>query len=790
MATTQQMRQVWGTETVKQISELVVRRPRSVLLGALIVLILSVIFGGSIADRLGEGGFDDPGSDSVRATDELEARFGTGMVDLVVLATIEPPNTSVDAPEAITAGAALATEIAAIDGTDDVVSYWTTQDPTLRSDDGRRALTLLRVPDLGDDNRRQVIDALIDTYGSTTTGPLAIEVGGRDAVFARMGDVIEDDLAVAELIAIPLTFLVLVLVFGGLVAAGLPVGVGLFAALGAFTVLRIVTAFTDVSIFALNLITALGLGLAIDYSLLIVSRYREERRRLDDTTALVRTVQTSGRTIAFSGLTVAISLGTLLVFPLPFLRSFAWAGLGVVGFAMLASTVVLPAALHLLGPRIDRFTLYRRPIGRHAISPWTRLARRMTARPWPVILITVPLLVFTAVPFLGVSWGEADDRALSADDPVRAISDVLRSEFESAEANAIPLVGIGSSAPAEATAFALDVSRTTGVGRVDTVSGSFTDGAAIVPPTAANDRFAGDNATWFNVVPSVEPISADGEQLIAELRALTSPYETTLVGGGIAAFVDTKAAVLDTVWLAGALIGFVTFVLLLVMFRSVVVAVKAIVLNVLSLGATFGVMVWIFQDGNGADLLGVTATGQTDITTPILMFCIAFGLSMDYEVFLLARIKEEWDRTGDNVASIIRGLTATGRLVSNAAILLSITFLSFALTSNVATITLFGLGLAVAVLVDAFVVRITLVPALLTVAGRRNWWAPQPLARLLDRLPEPETNLDPHPTVDRRETLDLRQTLDLRETVDLRRTDQPDARTLDEPGAARADVES
>ncbi len=745
-----------------RIATLVLARPRSVLLVALITLFVSIVVGGSIADRLSEGGFDDPSSDSVRAEAELESRFGTGAADLVVLATVDPSVTSVTSADAVTAGVALTDELAAVDGTDDVASFWTTGDSALRSDDGRRALVLLRVPDVtGDADRRAVVEALVDEYGSTTRGPLEIEIGGREAVFDRIGEVIEEDLAVAELIAIPLTFLVLVVVFGGLVAASLPVGVGIFAGLGAFTILRLVTTVTDVSIFALNLITALGLGLAIDYSLLIVNRHREERRRTDDDREAVRrTIETAGRTIAFSGLTVAISLGTLLVFPLTFLRSFAWAGLGVVAFAMLASIVVLPAALVLLGPRIDSLTVYRRRTGRHAVTVWTRLGRRMTSNPWPVILVVVPPLALTAVPFLGVQWGEADDRALPVDDPVRQVSDVLRDEFATAEADAFPLVGLGSGSSADATAFAIDLSLTEGVARVDTVSGSFVGGAAISPPGPTADRFAVDDATWFNIVPAVEPISAEGEALIGAVRALPTPYDEAYVGGAIAAFVDTKAAVVDNVWIAATLIGITTFVLLLVMFRSVLVAAKAIVLNLLSLGATFGLMVWIFQEGNGAGLLDITATGQTDITTPILMFCIAFGLSMDYEVFLLARIKEEWDRTGDNVGSIVGGLTATGRLVSNAAVLLSITFLSFALTSNVSTITLFGLGLAVAVLVDAFVVRITLVPALMTVAGRRNWWAPRWLIRVLDRVPAHDA--DP---------IDLRTVtpdVDLRDTVDLR----------------------
>ena len=626
--------------------------------------------------------------------------------------------------------------------------------------DGDHGLILIRVPETPDDtDRRATISDITETYGDLDRGAISARVGGREAVFERMGSVIEDDLVIAEAVAIPLTFIVLIVVFGGLVAASLPVGIGLFAALGAFVVLRVTASMTDVSIFALNLVTALGLGLAIDYSLLVVNRYREERTRGDDhRDALLRTVETAGRTIAFSGLTVAISLSALLVFPLTFLRSFAYAGVGVVAFAMLASIVVLPAALAGLGHRVDRFRVYRRRVGRHAANPWKRLGTTMADRPWPTILIAVPLLVLTALPFLGVEWGEADDRALAPGDPVREVSDILRADFASAEANAFAVVALDPDPTAGVTPFALALSQLDGVTRVDTATGSFSDGASIVPADGSDAAFATSDAVWFRVVPSIEPISPEGEQLIADVRALDSPFVETFVGGGTAAMVDTKTAIVDRAWIAALWIAGATFVLLFAMFRSVLVPLKAIALNVLSLGATFGLMVWVFQEGNGAGLLDITATGQTDITTPILMFCIAFGLSMDYEVFLLARVKEEYDRSGDNRAAVIAGLAGTGRLITQAAVLLSITFVSFAVTANVSTITLFGLGLAVAILVDAFVVRITLVPALMVVAGRLNWWAPRVFRHGRHRRVGP-----PRPPIDLRDEVDLRESIDLRE---------------------------
>ncbi len=735
-----------------------------VLITAAAALVLSVVIGGGIADRLSEGGFDDPGSDSVRAHAELESRFGAGPADLVALVTVDVSVGDVNTPSVIIDGVALTEELASFEGTAGVLSYWTTGDSSLHSLDAQRGLVIIRVPgESTDPVRREVIADLLAEYGEAERGPFTVQLGGRQAVFEEMGQVIEDDLALAELIAIPLTFIVLIIVFGGLVAAALPVGVGILAALGTFLVLHGVTAFTDVSIFALNLVTALGLGLAIDYSLLVVSRYREElKTSVDRDTALLTTIETSGHTIAFSGLTVAISLSALFIFPLTFLRSFAYAGIGVVLLAITISVVVLPAALSLLGARIDRFTVYRRRVGRHAANPWKNAAKRVIARPWPIVALTIPLLVIVALPFLGVVWGEADDRALPADDPVRAVSDILRDEFATAEANAFPIVALGAQEAGAATSLALKVSLLDGVTRVDAAAGTFVNGANVNPPGPAAERFTGngaaDDATWFNVVPSLEPISPEGEALIEQIRDLDSAYAEVLVGGGTAALLDTKNAIFDRAWLAAATIVVATFVLLFLMFKSILVPIKALALNTLSLGATFGMMVWIFQSGHGSGLLNFTPTGQTDITTPILMFCIAFGLSMDYEVFLLARMKEEYDRTGDNDAAIVAGLAHTGGLVTAAAVLLSITFLAFA-TSSVSTIKLFGLGLAVAVLVDAFVVRVTLVPALMTLAGKWNWWSPSLLGFGGNHAA---------PFASRRTPVDLRKQIDLTATVDVR----------------------
>jgi putative drug exporter of the RND superfamily len=720
------------------LGQLIVRRRRGVLAATLLGLVVAIILGSGVFSQLTNGGFDDPSSESTRAISTLEDEFDTGSADLVAI--VSAVGGSVDAAEVVAAGTALAEEFAAIAGVDDVTSYWSLgAAPPLRSAAGDRALILMRFPGAEEDPERvEVIEFVLDEYAGLERDGITVGLAGAEPVFAAIGETIEGDLVRAEAIAVPLTLLLLLFVFGGVVAAGLPVLVGGVSVFGAFMVLWTVTQFTDVSIFSINLVTALGLGLSIDYSLFIVSRFREERaagRSVDD--AVIRTVETAGRTVAFSAITVAISLSALLIFPLYFLRSFAYGGIGVLLVAMVISVVSLPALLAVLGPRVDSLRLFRRKDVAVGEGIWHRLATGVMRRPVGVAVAGVVFLLALGVPFLGVEWGVPDDRVLPESTEVRRQSDILRDEFDSSEADAFAIVTTGGVDPVSIEAYAAEVSTVSGVARVDSAVGRFVDGVnvAMDPSLAQFDpaRAASGDATWFNVVPSVEPVSAEAERMVREIRDLDAPFDETLVGGASAGLVDSKSAIFDLVPYAAAMIVIATFVLLFLMFGSLLVPLKAIVLNALSLTATFGLMVWVFQEGNGADLLGFTATGLTDISMPILMFCVAFGLSMDYEVFLLSRIKEEYDRTGDNDLAVAVGLEKTGRLVTAAALLLSITFFAFA-TSGVTFIKLFGLGLAVAVLVDAFIVRSTLVPALMKLAGDRNWWAPAPLRRLHDRF--------------------------------------------------------
>jgi putative drug exporter of the RND superfamily len=716
-----------------RLAQFTVRRRRRVLLGTLVAFLLAGAVGGGVAERLSSGGFEDPTAESTEAQRLVDETFGNGTPNLVLLVTAD--NGNVDELASADAGRALTAEVAQLPGIDQAVSYWTLGNaPPLKSTVGHQAIVLARIAGDEDavDERIAELSPMLTRDGDV----IDVGVGGFAEVFREVGTTIEEDLARAEGVALPVTMLLLVFVFGSAVAAGLPIVIGVLSIVATLFVLFLISQVTQVSIFALNLTTALGLGLAIDYSLFVVSRYREELakgRTVEG--AVVRAVETAGRTVVFSALTVAASLAALLVFPLAFLRSFAYAGIAVVGVAALASVVVLPAILAALGHRIDKLSLKRRAAsGAPSTTFWHDQAVRVMRRPWPYAIGVTALLVLLGLPFLHIEFGLPDDRVLPADATSRQVQDQLRENFSSQEAGTASIVAMGVDPTARAAdidAYAMALSGLDGVSRVDAVTGYYIGGAQVLPANELSARFGNASGTFLNVVPSVEPVSAEGEQLVADIRALEAPFDV-LVGGSSARLVDAKASIFSKVPVAAGIIALVTFTVLFLMFGSILVPVKAVVLNLLSLSATFGAMVWIFQDGHLSGLLGFTATGAIDTTTPILMFCIAFGLSMDYEVFLLSRIKEEHDRSGDNERAVALGLERTGRIVTAAAALLAIVFLAMA-TSGVSFIKLFGVGLTMAVLMDATLIRATLVPAFMRLAGEANWWAPASMRRLYER---------------------------------------------------------
>jgi putative drug exporter of the RND superfamily len=717
------------------------KHPKRVLLVFLALFILLGAAGGGVFPKLKGGGFDDPKSPSSREVKILERNFGTGEANIVAVVTAANGR-GANNPQVAAAGLALTHRIAAVPGVaaSNTFSYWTTGSRALLSANGQRGLVLARA--VGDEDAvaktmKRVHTALKDVPPGVTVG-----LSGQAEFFSQLSTTIEKDLGAAEGLALPITLVLLIVVFAGWRAASLPLAVGIFSIFGAFGVLFVLTLLTNVSIFSINLVTALGLGLAVDYSLFIVSRFREELGKgfsVDD--AVRTTVRHAGRAIAFSGLTVAVSLSALLIFPLYFLRSFAYAGVAVIGVALLTSVVLVPALLKLMGERLTPKPKIRH-LGRQADDNfWGRLAHKVMRRPVPVILGVGAVLLFAGSPFLGIKFGQPDDRVLAPHTPVRNVSDILRKEFANSDSNAFQIVSTGAVAPAAASQYAAAVSAVSGVLRVDAFDATYAGGVRVGPPDPGSAPTVANGRTWFNVVPKVEPISKQAETMITDIRAVNRGFPTA-VGGASAALVDSKHATFSKIPLAGLLVALTTFVLLFLMFGSVLVPLKAIFLNILSLTATFGAMVWIFQSGHGSGLLNFTATGLTDTSEPILMFCIAFGLSMDYEVFLLSRIKEEYDRTGDNEHAVAAGLARTGRIVTAAALILSVTFFAFA-TSHVTFIQLFGVGLGVAMLADAFIIRAALVPALMKLAGRANWWAPRPLAALQRRFALNETVAEP-----------------------------------------------
>ncbi|MER6096998.1 MMPL family transporter [Streptomyces sp. NPDC001728] len=696
----------------------VTARPRLTLLVALVLTALAVLAGGGVADRMGSGGWEDPTAESTYAIEALEQRFPGSQPNLLLLVDAGPAG--VDDPTVAAEARRLTERLDAEPGIEGVGSYWSTGSPALRSEDGRQAVIAARIAGEEKD-AGAVLDRIAPAYRGTH-GPVEVSLGGGLAVRHEMQTIIQEDLLRAEMIALPLTLVLLVMVFGSAVAALLPLGVGIVAILGTNAVLRGITEFTDVSVFAQNLTTALGLGLAIDYALFVVRRYREELATGADTYTAVRTtLRTAGRTVLFSALTVAVSLAAMLVFPQYFLRSFAYAGIAVVLLAATAALTLLPAALVLLGDRVNALDL-RRLLRRGASGArdrgegagWAKAAALVMRRAPVFAVLTTAGLVLLGLPFLGVRFGTADDRQLPVTASSRVVQDQLREGFPGDPGGGITVLAEGTATPAQYAAYRERISALDGVVRAEG------------PVTA------GGGHAYFTVVPEGEAVGAGAQRAVAELRAEPAPFETSVTGQA-AVLVDSKDALAERLPWAAGIIVLVTLLLVFLLTGSVLIPVQAVVLNALSLTAMFGAVVWVFQDGHLAGLLGFTPTGDIETTLPVLMFCVAFGLSMDYGVFLLSRIKEEYDATGDHERSVRFGLRHTGGLITAAAVILAVVMVAIG-TSRVTNTKMLGLGVALAVLMDAMVVRSLLVPSVMRLTGRLTWWAPGPLRRLHDRF--------------------------------------------------------
>ena len=749
---------------LQRIARMAIAAPKRIIVIALLVMLATAIFGIPVTKSLSAGGFQDPTSESAHATQLLVDKFGQGDMKLLISVTSDA---GAQSPQARSVGTDIAAQLQESPHVAEVTSAWTAPPsaaPALVSKDGKTGLIVAGITG-GESDAQKYAKELTQRLVHDRDG-VTVRAGGEVMIYLQINSQSEKDLLLMESIAIPLSFLVLVWVFGGLLTAALPLAVGAFAILGSMAVLRAITYFTDVSIFALNLSVAMGLALAIDYTLLIVSRYRDELTAgsgRDE--ALIRTMATAGRTVLFSAFTVALSMVAMVLFPMYFLKSFAYAGIAVVAFAAVAAIVVAPAAIVLLGDRLDSLDvrrLLRRVLGRPepVAKPveetfWYRCTKFVMRRAIPIGVAIVALLLLLGAPFLGARWGFPDDRVLPDSLSARQVGDQLRNDFavDSARDVTVVIPDATGVTPEALGRYAAQLSQVPDVSSVSSPAGTFVDGGPAGPPSAATGLKDG---SAFLTVASNAPLFSDAsEAQLDRLQAVSSPEGKQVQMTGVAQINrDSSVAVTDRLPLVLAVIAAITFVLLFLLTGSVILPLKALVLNVLSLTAAFGALVWIFQEGHlGA--LGTTPTGTLVANMPVLLFCIAFGLSMDYEVFLVSRIREYWlslpgKTRADNDEAVALGLARTGRVVTAAAVVMSISFAAL-IAAQVAFMRMFGLGLTVAILVDATLVRMLLVPAFMHVLGRWNWWAPKPLARLHERIGISESTDDLIPPGEKRE---------------------------------------
>jgi RND superfamily putative drug exporter len=687
------------------------RHRRLVLIVAGVFVIFAAAYGGPVVSLLDSNDdFEDHQSESVLARDDVERATGRSAApDMVVLVRAGAPVDSAAAQRKIARVAGALRD----PGVADVIAYRKGGPRSLVSRDGRSTYLLVTFRSNADE------DALTDRLAARAEHEPGVVAGGGQLAFNQVSEQVQEDLKRAEMLAFPLLFLLSLVVFRSAVAALLPVIVGATAIVTTFVWLRLVNEIEPMSVFAINLITGAGLGLAIDYSLFVVSRFREElAARQDRSEALHATMRTAGRTVLFSAVTVAAAMASLIVFHLRFLYSMAYGGALVALTAALVSLTVLPALLAVLGPRVNSLSLKRWQVAitrdaEHVRSgPWYRFSQLVMRRPAPIAIAAAVLLIALGLPFLRVQFTGVDATVLPKDRSARVVQDALDSEFPPGRTEPIYVVAQTGDAAA-VRAYTQRLADLRGVA---------------APPAAVR---AGD-AWRLDVVGKAHGLSEPAKQLLRDVRAVPAPFPHR-VGGGPAPFLDQQSSLQSSLPLALVLLCTTTVAILFVMTGSVVLPIKALVMNLLTLSAAFGLLVLIFQDGRLESLLDFQAQGALELTQPILLFAIAFGLSTDYGVFLLTRIKEARDSGMPDREAVATGLERTGRIVTFAALLFCVAIGAFA-TSQVVFIKELGVGTALAVLIDAFIVRTFLVPSLMVLLGHWNWWAPRPLARLHARL--------------------------------------------------------
>jgi len=674
----------------------------------LVAIILAGTIGSAVFGKLESGGYSDPKSDSIKAFEYLTDVFK--VKDPAVVLVVETKD-GITSPDVISSATKLESELKSEPGVDSTLSYWSAGGaPSLKSTDGKSAFLFIYSQSV-DWDKVQSLGKEIQAKYDGNYDNLKIYASGTGVFAHAINTKISKDLALAESISIPLTFILLAFVFGALVASAMPLLVGVSAILGSLFILYLLSLFTGVSVFALNLITGLGLGLGIDYSLLIVNRFREELhhgRSVEE--SIKQTVATAGKTVFYSGITIVITLAALMLFPQMFLKSFGYAGVTVVIMAVLGSLVALPALLAILGHRVDKGVVRRSSITPKEDGRWAQTARFVMRRPVAVVMLSLIILTVLAAPIKNIVFSQVDSQVLPASNPAANASKIISERFPGQEGNPIEIiVPKGAFMGTQINQYTTEIAQVPGIVRI------------------GNSQVAGDDVR-VTAIHSMAPRTPAAEALIKEIRKIRAP-EGTLIGGVAADYADTQIGIAKTMPWALLWIAIGVLVLLFIFTGSIILPIKAIILNILSLAATMGAITWIFVDGHLKWLVGdFTTTGSVDTGSIILVAVVAFGLSMDYEVFLLSRIKEEHDAGKSNIESVATGLQRSARIITAAAGLLAIVFSSFML-SGVTSIKMLGFGVAFAILLDASLVRAMLVPALMRLFGERNWWAPKSLQR-------------------------------------------------------------
>ncbi|MER5781918.1 MMPL family transporter [Streptomyces mobaraensis] len=729
-----------------RLARLILPRPKKILLAVLVIVLCVGGAAAGLNDRLTMGGYENSGTEAAKTQETLEKEFKQGRPNLSIVVTADR---GVDDPDAAKAGLHLTQELQADKDLAGVTSYWSLgKVASLRSEKGDQALVNGTI--LGDfDQVNDRVKDLKKKYTGDFDG-LKIKLGGTALMNLENTETAAKDASTAEGMVFPLVLIVLVIIFGSLVAAALPLAVALATLLLVFGLVFALTFVADVNNLLSNITTLLGLGLAIDYSLLFITRYREELGRGADVQTAVRTtMRTVGRTITFSAVTLAVAFLSLLAIPFGMVQTIGVGGTITTLIAAAATLFIVPSLLVWAGPRIDKLRLIRRkprPEAAEGQGYWHRLALLVMRRPVPLVVGVLALMAFLASPVVDLNMRLADEQMLPKSSQSAQVAKIIQKGFNNREAQAMTVVArdIGNPAQHERQigSYAEKLSALPDVARVDALTGSYVQGKQVAPATDFSRHYGAADSTYLSVVPAVDGLGSKGEDIVKRIRTQDAPFPVT-VGGQPATSVDTFDLLKDKLPLALGILALGTYLLLFLLTGSLLLPLIAMILSVLSLSATFGSLVYVFQDGHLKWLVGdFINTGSITWTVPILVTTITFGLSMDYAVFILSRVKEEYDRTGDNQLSVATGLEKVGKVVTYAAVILSLVFIVM-ISSGISYLKAMGLGIPLAILMDSTLVRGILLPAAMRLLGGATWWAPGPLRRFHDRYGISESAPEP-----------------------------------------------